>query len=325
MEEGQEKQRGMSKGAIAHQEREAERKRLREEVERLTKENADLIRLKSTESELSQVKSQLTKAQSELNVANGNLTKIKTENKDLTDKLSKLNQGTVNLTTVNSELNQVKQELNQVKSENEKLNQEAEKLKRINEGLKKDFEDLTTVNADLKKKVGSLTDQVANLTKANKDLTEINEQLNWDSQELKRINQGKNTRKYIGIIALNILMVFTALAASFANVIHLGERYLTLIKDPTDLDKIVCYVSMTVFDLCIFFFAIYGRSVLARIFAGAIMFIVFTKLATPFFEYEFSAEYIERFLVGLAYSGFLAFVSVVMSEVLADKINGKLK
>jgi len=184
---------------------------------------------------------------------------------------------------------------------------------------------LTGIESDLTKQAKGLNEKVADLTKVNADLTEVNETLNWDSQELSRINEAKSKQNYWGMIALNTLMVFTALAASFANVIHLGERYLALIKDPTDLDRIVCYVSMTVFDLCIFFFAIYGKHILARVFAGAIMFIVFTKLATPFLQYGWQPEYVERFLVGMAFSGFLAFVSVVMSEVIAEKINKQTK
>lgn len=307
-----------------YHEREDRRKWLEAEVVRLNAEIEDLSRLKSVESDLKTVKSQLSKSQSELNTANADLKNFKEKNEDLIDKLSKLNQGNENLTAINSELTKVKNELNVVKSEKEKLNQEQAELKRINEDLKKDVARLTGVETDLTKQASGLKKQVEDLTKVNKDLAEINQQLNWDSEELKRIKEGRNTRKYIGMVALNILMVFTALAASFANVIHLGERYLALIENPTDLDEIVCYVSMTVFDLCIFFFAIYGRAALARVFAGAIMFIVFTKLATPFFEYGFTPEYVERFLVGVAFSGFLAFVSVVMSEVLAEKINKNL-
>jgi len=291
----------------------------------LTKEVEGLRKLKSVESELNSFKSQLSKTQAELNTANGNLTKVKSENSNLTERLKSLNQGNESLTTVNSELNQVKQELNQVKSDFDNLNQESEKLKQINEGLIKDVARLKDVESDLTKQAKGLNEKAADLTKVNKDLTESNEALNWDSQELKKINEAKSKQNRLGMIALNTLMVFTALAASFANVIHLGERYLALIKEPTDLDRIVCYVSMTVFDLCIFFFAIYGKHILARIFAGAIMFIVFTKLATPFIGWGFTAEYSEKFLVGLAFSGFLAFVSVVMSEVIAEKINKQTK
>lgn len=294
-------------------------------VAELTKEIDALQPLKSIESELNQVKLDLTKARKDLTAANESLTKFKSDNEKLTKDLRALNEGRQNLTGINEELTKVKDKLNTVKSENEKLNQQSEKLNQINERLKTDLDDLTAVNADLKKQIGSLTDQVANLTKANQKLTEINTELNWDSQELNRIKEGRDMWRSVGRVLLNILMVFTALAASFANVIHLGERYLALIQNPTDLDRIVCYVPMTVFDLCIFFFAIYGKAPLARVFAGAIMFIVFTKLATPFVGFSATSEYVERFLVGLAYSGFLAFVSVVMSEVLADKINGKLK
>lgn len=320
MEQNQE-QNEKSKGSIAYHEREAKRKALEQQVVDLTKEVEGLRKLKSVESDLSQVKSQLNKAQTELNTANANLTKIKSENSNLTERLKSLNQGNESLTKVDAELSQVKQELNQVKSDFDNLTKEATELKRINQALNTEVAKLKEVESDLTKQAKGLNEKVADLIKVNADLTEANETLNWDSQELKRINNAKSKQNRLGMIALNTLMVFTALAASFANVIHLGERYLALIKEPTDLDRIVCYVSMTVFDLCIFFFAIYGKHILARIFAGAIMFIVFTKLATPFIGWGFTAEYSEKFLVGLAFSGFLAFVSVVMSEVIAEKIN----
>jgi uncharacterized protein (DUF3084 family) len=324
-EEQTQEQNEKSKGSIAYHEREAKRKALEQQVVDLTKEVEGLRKLKSVESDLKTVKLQLTKVESDLTTANGNLTKIKSENSSLTERLKSLSQGNESLKKVDTELNQVNQELNQVKSDFGNLIEEAKELKRINEDLNKDLAKLKDVETNLTKQAKGLNQQVADLTKVNADLTESNETLNWDSQELKKINEAKSKQNRLGMIALNTLMVFTALAASFANVIHLGERYLALIKDPTDLDRIVCYVSMSVFDLCIFFFAIYGKHILARIFAGAIMFIVFTKLATPFFQYGWQPEYVERFLVGMAFSGFLAFVSVVMSEVIAEKINKQTK
>lgn len=305
----------------AYHERENRRKWLEAEVVRLNAEIDDLSRLKSVEFDLNNVKLQLTKAQSELNTASGNLMKVKNENKDLTDKLNRLNQGNESLTTVNSELNQVKQELTTVKSQNKDLNQESEKLKRINEDLKKDVERLTGIESDLTKQATGLKRQVEDLTEVNADLTEINEQLNWDSQELKRINEAKSKQNYWGRVALNGFMILGCLLADFANLIHIGERYLALIDNPTLLDRIVCYASMTVFDLCIFFFTVYKEVVTARIFAIAIFFIVFTKLATPFVGFGITAEYSERFLIGLLYSGLFAFIPLGMSELFAKKIN----
>jgi len=279
-----------SKGSIAYHEREAKRKALEQQVVDLTKEVEGLRKLKSVESDLNNVKLQLSKAQSELNTANGNLTRIKSENSNLTERLKSLNQGNESLTTVNSELNQVKQELTTVKSQNKDLNQESEKLKRINEDLKKDVLRLTGIETDLTKQATGLKRQVEDLIKVNADLIEANETLNWDSQELKRINEAKSKQNYWGRVALNGFMILGCLLADFANLIHIGERYLALIDNPTLLDRIVCYASMTVFDLCIFFFTVYKEVVTARIFAIAIFFIVFTKLATPFVGFGLGIE-----------------------------------
>jgi len=310
-----------SKGSIAYHEREAKRKALEQQVVDLTKEVEGLRKLKSVESDLNNVKLQLSKAQSELNTANGNLTRIKSENSNLTERLKSLNQGNESLTTVNSELNQVKQELTTVKSQNKDLNQESEKLKRINEDLKKDVLRLTGIETDLTKQATGLKRQVEDLIKVNADLIEANETLNWDSQELKRINEAKSKQNYWGRVALNGFMILGCLLADFANLIHIGERYLALIDNPTLLDRIVCYASMTVFDLCIFFFTVYKEVVTARIFAIAIFFIVFTKLATPFVGFGLTAEYSERFLIGLLYSRLFAFIPPEMSELFAKKIN----
>jgi len=310
-----------SKGSIAYHEREAKRKALEQQVVDLTKEVEGLRKLKSVESDLNNVKLQLSKAQSELNTANGNLTRIKSENSNLTERLKSLNQGNESLTTVNSELNQVKQELTTVKSQNKDLNQESEKLKRINEDLKKDVLRLTGIETDLTKQATGLKRQVEDLIKVNADLTETNEALNWDSEQLKQINDAKSKQNYWGRVALNGFMILGCLLADFANLIHIGERYLALIDNPTLLDRIVCYASMTVFDLCIFFFTVYKEVVTARIFAIAIFFIVFTKLATPFVGFGLTAEYSERFLIGLLYSGLFAFIPLGMSELFAKKIN----
>jgi len=310
-----------SKGSIAYHEREAKRKALEQQVVDLTKEVEGLRKLKSVESDLNNVKLQLSKAQSELNTANCNLTRIKSENSNLTERLKSLNQGNESLTTVNSELNQVKQELTTVKSQNKDLNQESEKLKRINEDLKKDVLRLTGIETDLTKQATGLKRQVEDLIKVNADLTETNEALNWDSEQLKQINDAKSKQNYWGRVALNGFMILGCLLADFANLIHIGERYLALIDNPTLLDRIVCYASMTVFDLCIFFFTVYKEVVTARIFAIAIFFIVFTKLATPFVGFGLTAEYSERFLIGLLYSGLFAFIPLGMSELFAKKIN----